>query len=245
MSTYEKILTWWQSHRIRCPGDLDKLLQDFNPTFAYHSCLLEDRQLTQSMVTEFFRTGTVSQFSGDPMELVQLYSQKRCYEYLRERVLARDDLDTPLVLEIHRVLNSGTYAEPYYLFQGERPGELKKQDFVTAVNAVGTSARDVGQELDELMEEVCGYCGSDLLQAAAYFHCRFENIHPFAAGNGATGRVLVTYFLLTRDHPPLIVFNEDQEEYLRCLTVYDREKDCRPLAELFEKELAKTWPMEA
>ena len=57
--------------------------------------------------------------------------------------------------------------------------------------------------------------------------------------------MLVTYFLLTRDHPPLIVFNEDREEYLRCLTVYDREKDCRPLAELFEKELAKTWPMEA
>ncbi len=244
MDVYEKILTWWRSHRIRRPGDLDKLFQEFNPTFAYHSSLLEERQLSQSIVTEFFRTGAVSQFSGDPMELVQLYSHKRCYEYLRERVLARDDLDTSLVLEIHRVLNSGIYTDAYYLSQGERPGELKKQDFVTAVNAVGASARDVGQELDGLMEEVSGYCGSDLLQAAAYFHCRFENIHPFAAGNGATGRVLVNYFLLTRDHPPLVIFSEDREEYLQCLTAYDQEKNCQPLSAFFEKELLKTWSAE-
>ena len=140
-------------------------------------------------------------------------------------------------------INSGTYTEPYYLFQGERPGELKKQDYVTAVNAVGASARDVGHELDQLMEEVCGHCGSELLQEAAYFHCRFENIHPFAAGNSAAGRVLVNYFLLTRDHPPLVVFDDDRETYLRCLTAYDRDKDCRPLTAFFERELTRTWPL--
>lgn len=43
---------------------------------------------------------------------------------------------------------------------------------------MGAAARDVGRELDHLVEEVSGYCGSELLQVAAYFHCRFENIHP-------------------------------------------------------------------
>ena len=170
-----------------------------------------------------------------------LQGQRNCYEYLRERVLARDDLETSLVLEVHRILTSGTYTEPFYLVNGERPGELKKRDYVTAVNAVGAAARDVGRELDHLVEEVSGYCGSELLQVAAYFHCRFENIHPFAAGNGATGRMLMNYFLMIRDHPPVVFFAEDKEEYLQCLTTYDQQRDPRPLAAFLEKELAKTW----
>jgi Fic family protein len=241
MSAYLSAVAKWQSHQLRSPADLDRLLYDFTPRFAYHSALLEGRNIAYSTVEEFFHTGTVSQFTGDPKELVQLYSHKRCYEYLRERVMARDDLDTLLVLDIHRLLTSGTYSETFYLENGERPGELKKQDFVTAVNAVGASARDVGAELDRLMEEISGYCGADLLQAAAYFHSRFENIHPFAAGNGAVGQVLVNYFLLIRDHPPLIFFAEDKEEYLQCLSAYDYERNPGPLAKFLEKELAKTW----
>ena len=99
----------------------------------------------------------------------------------------------------------------------------------------------VGRELDRLMEEISGYCGGELLSAAAYFHCRFENIHPFASGNGATGRVLMNYFLLIRDHPPLIVFAQDREEYLQCLTRYDRDRDAQPLAEFLKRELVQTW----
>ncbi len=241
MSTYTSILNWWQSHQLRCPCDLDRLLQRFNPRFVRESCLLEGWDIPLDTAEEVFRSGTVSQFSGDPKALLQLYTQKQCYEYLREKIMARDDMDTFLVLEIHRILTSGTYAEPYYLASGERAGEFKKQDYVTAVNAVGVPARDVGKELDQLMEEVSGYCGSDLLRAAAYLHARFENIHPFAAGNGATGRVLVNFFLLTRDHPPLLVFSQDQDRYYACLTTFDQQKDARPLADFFQEQLEKFW----
>ena len=175
-----KAVERWQSHQLRCPKDLDELLRGFRPLFAYHDHLLEGREIPLATVEEFFKTGAVSQFSGDPKDLMLLQGQRNCYEYLRERVLARDDLETSLVLEVHRILTSGTYTEPFYLVNGERPGELKKRDYVTAVNAVGAAARDVGRELDHLVEEVSGYCGSELLRVAAYFHCRFENIHPFS-----------------------------------------------------------------
>lgn len=241
MSGYEKLLSWWQSQQLRNASDLKRLLRDFVPLFVYHSSLLEGWDVNLVTVKEYFQTGTVSQFTGDPKILFQLYNQKFCYEYLEERVLARDDLDTSLVLEVHRILSSGTYDEPLYFENGERPGQLKKQDYVTAVNAVGVPAREVGRELDRLAEEVSGYCGPDLLWAAANFHGRFENIHPFAAGNGSTGRVLVNYFLLTRDHPPLIFFAEDREEYFQCLTAYDKDKDSQPLTAFFRKELAKSW----
>lgn len=243
MSNYLQAVAQWQSHQLRSPGDLDRLLRDFNPRFARESALLEGWDLPLEIAQEVFRSGTVSQFTGDPKALFLLYNQKYCYEYLRERVMARDEMDTPLVLEIHRVLTSGTFNEPFYLANGERSGEFKKQDYVTAVNAVGAPARDVGRELDQLMEEVSGYCGSELLQEAAYLHARFENIHPFAAGNGSAGRVLLNFFLLTRDHPPLILFAEDKERYYQRLTVYDQRKDSRPLADFFTDQLEKTWSL--
>ena len=134
MSAYSAAVAKWQSHQLRSPADLDRLLFDFTPRFTYHSALLEGREIAYSTVEEFFHTGAVSHFSGDPKELVQLYSHKRCYDYLREHVMARDDLDTLLVLEIHRLLTSGTYSEPFFLANGERPGELKKQNFCVAAH---------------------------------------------------------------------------------------------------------------
>lgn len=241
MSLYHTILSRWQSQQLRRPSDLDKALGEFNPLFAYHTERLEGREADLETAREYFQTGTVSQFTGDPQTLIRLYDQKRCYEYLRERVLARDEMDTALVLELHRILNSGAYNDPALLRRGERAGEFKKQDLVAPAGGAGSPAREVGRELDQLMEEVSGYCGTELLSAAAYLHCRFENIHPFAAGNGATGRVLLNFFLLCRDHPPLVIFSEDKERYLQCLTTYDNTRDPRPMRDFLEEELSKTW----
>ena len=232
MSLYHTILSRWQSQQLRRPSDLDKALGEFNPLFAYHTERLEGREADLETAREYFQTGTVSQFTGDPQMLIRLYDQKRCYEYLRERVLARDEMDTALVLELHRILNSGAYNDPALLRRGERAGEFKKQDLVAPAGGAGSPAREVGRELDQLMEEVSGYCGTELLSAAAYLHCRFENIHPFAAGNGAT---------LCRDHPPLVIFSEDKERYLQCLTTYDNTRDPRPMRDFLEEELSKTW----
>lgn len=40
----------------------------------------------------------------------------------------------------------------------------------------------------ELLDELADIPEEKALTAAAYFHARFENIHPFADGYGRTGR---------------------------------------------------------
>ena len=42
-----------------------------------------------------------------------------------------------MVLEVHRILTSGTYDERRFLENGERPGEYKKHDYITGKNEVG------------------------------------------------------------------------------------------------------------
>lgn len=97
---------------------------------------------------------------------------------------------------------------------GERPGEYKLHDFVTGRNEVGAAPEDVQEEL---LEELVDVPDDKILTAAAHFHAKFENIHPFADGNGRTGRIAMNYYLLLHDHPPVIIHEEDRKAYYDAL----------------------------
>ena len=65
--------------------------------------------------------------------------------------------------------------------------------------------------IPELIEDLCAFCNTESLPAvaqAAIAHAQFETIHPFADGNGRTGRALIQLVLrrrglATRVLPPI------------------------------------------
>ena len=55
--------------------------------------------------------------------------------------------------------------------------------------------------IPELIEDLCAFCNTESLPAvaqAAIAHAQFETIHPFADGNGRTGRALIQLVLRRR-----------------------------------------------
>ena len=56
---------------------------------------------------------------------------------------------------------------------------------------------------------------------AILFHQKFERVHPFADGNGRTGRMLLNYMLLKEGYPPCIIRRKKREEYIRALRSAD------------------------
>ena len=241
MEQYSLVVGLWQSYKIASAADLDKYLDSFRILFAFHSGKIENEEITYHDTREIFESGRVVNYTGDVRALFEQQNQKLCYEVLKEKIVKKEPLSMELVKEVHRVLTSGTYNERRYILNEERPGEFKKHDYVTGVHEVGSAAENVESNLMEVIAEVNAYEGKDALKAAAYFHARFEFIHPFADGNGRAGRTLMNYYLMTHNHPPLIVYDQDKQMYYECLQKYDEAEELNPLYEFLKYETEKTW----
>ena len=95
--------------------------------------------------------------------------------------------------------------------------------------------------MQELLEDITGVPNDKALVAAAFFHAKFENIHPFSDGNGRTGRLAMNYFLVIHNHPPIIIHQEDRKEYFDALEAWDNEQELKPLIDFLKKQTVKTW----
>lgn len=241
MAGYAETVAYWQSFPIKTVSDLEQRLDNFRVLFAYHSGKIENEEITLHDTREIFENGKVLNYTGSPRAIFEQQNQKLCYEFLKEKIAAKEPLTQELVLEVHRILTSGTYDERRFLENGERPGEYKKHDYITGRNEVGVPADRVAEDMAGLLEEVSEYHGTDVIRAGAYFHAVLENIHPFSDGNGRTGRTLLNYYLMTHNHPPLIVYDQDKRLYYECLEKYDAEETIAPLTEFLKYETEKTW----
>lgn len=241
MEQYNQAVELWQSYKITSTADLDKYLDSFRILFAFHSGKIENEEITYHDTREIFENGRVVNYTGNPRNVFEQQNQKLCYEVLKEKIIKKEPVSIELVKEIHKVLTAGTYDERRYIENMERPGEFKKHDYVTGIYEVGSAVERVEMDLTEMITEINGYKGKDVLKVAAYLHARFEYIHPFADGNGRVGRTLMNYYLMTNDYPPIIVYDEDKHLYHECLQKYDETEELNPLYEFFKYETEKTW----
>lgn len=241
MDEYAQIVRLWQQYAIRTEADIDLRLDSFRVLFAYHSGKIENPEISYHDTREIFENGRVVNFTGSPRAIFEQRNQKLCYDFLKPRILAREPITIELVKETHAILTAGTYDENRYIQQGERPGAFKKHDYVTGIEEVGSLPEDVEHDMQELLAALQDFAGKDPLKIGTYFHVRFEYIHPFADGNGRVGRTLLNYLLMTRDHPPLIVYDEDKRDYYAALEQYDRNEDYQPMYAFLKKETIRTW----
>ena len=241
MDEYAQIVRLWQQYAIRAEADIDLRLDSFRVLFAYHSGKIENPEISYHDTREIFENGRVVNFTGSPRTIFEQRNQKLCYDFLKPRIIARKPITIALIKETHAILTAGTYDENRYIQQGERPGAFKKHDYVTGIEEVGSLPEDVEHDMQELLATLQELAGKDPLKTATYFHVRFEYIHPFADGNGRVGRTLLNYLLMTRDHPPLIVYDEDKRDYYAALEQYDRNEDYQPMYAFLKKETIRTW----
>jgi Fic family protein len=137
-----------------------------------------------------------------------------------------DELALGELLEVHRRLLSGTWLDKH-------AGVVRtEQNWIGGSSYNPCSAAFVPpppEHVPGLLEDLCAFCNEDSLPAvaqAAIAHAQFETIHPFADGNGRTGRALIHLVLRRRGLatrvlvPVSLVLATWARDYIDGLTAY-------------------------
>lgn len=175
--------------------DIDMFTQMHIAMEATQSSKIEG---TQTKVEEaFLSKSEISAEKRDDWEEVQNYisAMKDAVEMLHSLPFS-----TRLIKQTHKVLLQGVRGDQ------KQPGEFRKsQNWIG-----GATLHDalfippVHYEVDELMSDLEKFANDqddnlpDLIKIAL-IHYQFETIHPFLDGNGRTGRLLITLYLVSRN----------------------------------------------
>lgn len=240
MTDYEKAVVLWQNKNITTDAELAEALNGHSISFAYHSGKIENDRITYHDTREIFEHDGVTSYTGDLRTLFEIRNAKEANELLLNSFQEKRNFNEPFIKELHKVLTQNTYDTRRWQM-GERPGEYKLHDYVTGKMEIGAAPEDVAEEMNELLAELTEIQNRDALTAAAYFHAKFENIHPFADGNGRVGRLAMNYFLIRHAHPPIIIHEEDRRDYYTALEAWDVSQDLEPLRYFLRKQTEKTW----
>ncbi len=240
MTEYEKAVAYWQKRNISTDAELAEALNGHSITFAYHSGKIENDKITYHDTREIFEHDGVTSYTGDLRTLFEMRNARDAHEFSLSAFQKRTPLDENFLKKLHKISTQNTYdARRWQL--GERPGEYKLHDYVTGRNEIGALPEDVAEEVVELLAEISDISGKNVLTAAAYFHVKLENIHPFADGNGRIGRLAMNYLLICNNHPPIVIHAEDRKAYYDALEAWDTDQNLEPMMSFLMAQTAKTW----
>lgn len=221
----------------------EEFRNQFSIKFSFNSGKIENEGFNYHDTREIFERGCVSSYTGDVNTLIEQVNQKNCMSLVFNSEL---ELSKDLIRQFHFTLMNGCMS-PRLISKGEQAGQFKKGDYVVGRNDVGCLPHEVEDELDfiinEFNEVVSGLDLSPIkiLKIVTYFHAWFECIHPFADGNGRTGRMLMNWMLIKLNHPPIVIFEEDKKLYYETLESFNETEDLNELFVFLKDQCIKTW----
>ena len=223
--------------RLQIEADLkvvhlsEKDWQKFSEIFSYSTNAIEGSELTLKETENVIEKGEWP-INKQKEDIAEAIGVDEAIKFIRQ---TKEDITLNLIKEIHKIVfkNSKGFA-----------GEFRKKgEEVVIRTGTGRIVHEgaPSTRVITLLNELVAWYNKHKNQypgilLAAVIHDQFENIHPFADGNGRVGRILLNNILLKNNLPPLNIDLKNQAEYYQTLQTYEKEGNIRPTIELILKE---------
>ncbi|KXH82099.1 Fic family protein [Sporosarcina sp. HYO08] len=194
-------------------------LDDILVRLAHHSSALEGNTITlPETISIILHNQVSSNRSVDLREIYEIKNHEQAFRYLVQEIEQDAPLHLQTIKEIHALLMDR--------LQYDR-GQFKSVDnAILGADFMPASARETPLLMQQWVENLnyrlqAATTAQEKIVIIAEAHIVFERIHPFADGNGRTGRMLLNYSLLQHDFAPLIIHSKEKATYLRYLAEQD------------------------
>jgi Fic family protein len=193
----------------------------------WSSNAIEGSSLSRAETAAILETGIT--IKGKPLsEIFEVIDLGEAYDFTEKLVLGEEPLTEDVIKKINTLVRK---ADAYRVVDSEAPiGEYRAIEvYPYGVEGVKyAKPRNIPAEINMLIEWNLE-AGKTLhpVEYAALLHLKFVSIHPFANGNGRTGRLLME-FALTSNGYPITNIQPDKDtrrEYIDALADAQREND--------------------
>lgn len=182
--------------------------RDFAIKFIFESNAIEGSKLSQKEVEAIIRKQYLKKNTGRK-EVIEVENSIKAFNVIRSE---KFKLNQRTIIALHKVLVTGLGIE-----EGYKKKEIVVNNKMTV--APGEIRKSMAGLLRWWSEQKKN--NSHSLLVAAEFHQRFEQIHPFADGNGRTGRLLFNWMLLKSGYGVILFKNKNRKAYFYALDQAD------------------------
>jgi len=208
----------------------EKDWKKFSKIFTYNTNAIEGSRINQKEVKEILEEDKWPDKSKE--DIAEAYGVDEAINFIRK---TNGHISIDLIKKIHKIVfkNSKSFA-----------GKLRKkgQEVVVMTHSGKVVHEGAPQtRINYLLKELIEWYNKNktkypALILGAVVHNQFENIHPFADGNGRVGRILLNNILIKHKLPPINIDLKNSAEYYETLQEYEKKGNLKPTIELFIKE---------
>lgn len=179
----------------------------FYLSLTYHSNSIEGSTLSEGETAAIlFQNAALPNKSL--VEQMEAKNHRAALEYLFQYIAEKNPLDEKFILKLHAILMNAVKSDA---------GSYRRH----AVRIMGTyvptaNYLKISVLMKKLAKDINGE-NKDLINKIADIHSRFEQIHPFADGNGRVGRLLMYAMALKNNLAPVVILQEKRRFYITYL----------------------------
>ncbi|MFI3166665.1 MAG: Fic family protein [Bacillota bacterium] len=200
-------------------GEIERLYEDFSIEFTYDSNAMEGNTMTLDETFMLIKEG-ISAIDKHISDQVEIVNHHKLFVKLVSEVKGKRYLSKSLILDVHKSLLLST--------KPEIAGKYRKINVGVGANVNTMYQAPEWSDVESLMKQYIEKFNEKNKQDILSFvdaHIDFERIHPFADGNGRTGRMLLNLQLIKAGYLPVNIKFTDRRDYIQAFKNITRAND--------------------